>query len=174
MLVYHGSPNKFSKFDYSRIRTNGTSEGVGFYFTDKESIARGYGGGGYLYTVELKGKKAISDNRKTITKAQVKKLLEAVEKNTTSYIENYGDIGSGGYNKVFNQALDNLYDYNDTDTEIMGELYNACGENEEIVKLFYTVLGYDHIESNPEWGGEQKIYIALTNDIINIKKVEKI
>ena len=68
MELYHGSSNKFNKFDYSKIRTNGTSEGLGFYFTDSKEIASQYGDNGYLYTVKLNANKSLSDNEKTISK----------------------------------------------------------------------------------------------------------
>lgn len=172
MLVYHGSPNNFDRFDYSRIRTNGTSEGVGFYFTDNKSIATGYGQKGYLYTVELKGNKALSDNYKTITENELKKLMIALD-DETDYLSNYGDVNFEGYENVLNTALQSEYNNCDTDTEILGSLYNSCGENEIVVTLFYELLGYDYIKSIPEWGN-QTLYIALTNDIIEVLEIESL
>ena len=40
MLVYHGSKELFTEFSYSRIGTNGTTEGQGFYFTDNLQVAK--------------------------------------------------------------------------------------------------------------------------------------
>lgn len=173
MEVFHGSPHKFKEFDYGRIRTNGTTEGVGFYFTDSESIARGYGDGGYLYVVDFQGKKALSDRKLTITKAEARKYIEELHK-SADFLENYGEVEYQGYDTILAEALENEYGNCDTDTEFMGSLYNACGENEVVVTLLHSVLGYDHIVSKPDWGGKQNLYIALTNDIIKIKKVEKI
>ena len=170
MKVYHGSPNLFSKFDYSRIRTNGTSEGVGFYFTDNKDIATGYAQNGYLYIVELNGRKALSDNEKTLTRNELKKLLIELDKRIEC-LSNYGDVHYDGFENVLNTALNLEYDNNDTDTDIMGSLYNSNGESEVVIHLFYELLGYDHIVSNPSWGN-QKLYIALTNDIIDIIEVE--
>lgn len=172
MIVYHGSPNKFDQFDYSRIRTNGTSEGVGFYFTDNKQIASGYGSNGYIYTVELNVSKALSDNRKTLTIDEIKQLVIELDKQE-EYLSNYGDVSFEGYDKVLQIAIDNLYNYNDTDTEIMGSIYNECGENENVIHLFHELLGYDYIESTPDWGN-QKLYIALTNDVIEILEIEEL
>lgn len=170
MIVYHGSPNKFEQFDYSRIRTNGTSEGVGFYFTDNKSIATGYGNKGYLYTVNLSGKKAMSDNEKTLTKGEIRTLI--IELNEREeFLSNFGDVDYEGFEKVLRNAVNNTYDYCDTDSELISVIYNTAGENEIVIELFREVLGYDHITSTPDWGN-QKLYIALTNDIIEIVEVE--
>lgn len=172
IMVYHGSPNKFNQFDYSKIRTNGTSEGVGFYFTDNKGIASGYGNEGYLYTVKLNAHKSLSDNEKTLTKDELRLYIEELQK-YTDYLSNYGEVAYQGYENVLSMALDETYNYCDTDTEIMGSIYNACGENEKVVTLFYEILGYDHIISIPDWGN-QKLYIALTNDIINILEIDEL
>lgn len=171
MKVYHGSPNKFNQFDYSKIRTNGTSEGVGFYFTDSLDIATGYAQNGYIYIAELNGTKALSDNEKTISRDDLKKLLIELNK-STDCLSNYGDVDFEGLENVLETALDMEY-ANNTDTEIMGSLYNSNGESEDVLNAFYEVLGYDHIVSAPTWGN-QTLYIALTNDIINIVEVKEL
>lgn len=173
MIVYHGSPNKFTEFDYSRIRTNGTTEGLGFYFTDTKRIARGYAQNGFLYTIKMNGAKPLSDNHKNLTKEEVKKLIIELDKHT-DFLTNYGEVEYEGYENVLNTAVNNEYDFTDTDTNIMGSLYTSCGENEIVIKLFYELLGYDYIESEPEWGGEQTVYVALTNDVIDILEIEDI
>jgi len=175
MELYHGSSNMFNSFDYSKIRTNGTSEGLGFYFTDSKEIAEGYGENGYLYTIKLNANKSLSDNEKTISKNDLKHYIIKLQ-NYTDYLSNFGDVNYDGYKNVLNKAVNDTYgtyDSCDTDTEIMGSIYNACGENEDVITLFYTILGYDYITSVPEWG-KQKLYIALTNDIIDIVKIEKL
>ena len=172
MELYHGSSNMFNSFDYSKIRTNGTSEGLGFYFTDSKEIAEGYGENGYLYTIKLNANKSLSDNEKTISKNDLRHYIIKLQ-NYTDYLSNFGDVNYDGYKNVLNTAVNDTYDDCDTDTEIMGNIYNSCGENEDVITLFYTLLGYDHILSIPKWG-KQELYIALTNDIIDIIKVEKL
>ena len=49
LVVYHGSPNVFNEFSYKFIRQNGTSEGIGHYFTTNKEIADGYGSNGKVY-----------------------------------------------------------------------------------------------------------------------------
>lgn len=172
MQLYHGSINKFKQFDYAKIRTNGTSEGIGFYFTDSKKVATSYATQGYLYTVDFNGNKALSDNKLTLTKEEVKRLVIALYDCDGSILPDYGDLTFSGYENVLSEAINNIYNYNGTDTEIIGSLYNQCGESEKVLTLLYGVLGYDHIISVPDWG-KQTLYIALTNDIITIKEVEK-
>lgn len=170
MLVYHGSPNKFDKFSYDKIRTNGTMEGAGFYFTDNKEIAKGYGGNsGYLYTAKLNINKSLSNEKKTLTIKEVEDLIKALPEDA-DFLSNYGDVDYEGYNEVMERALDSEYKYADSDTEILGSIYNACGENQKVIELFYSELGYDSIIARPDWG-RQTIYIALTNDIIQISNV---
>lgn len=178
MIVWHGSPHKFDTFDSKYIRTNGTSEGVGYYFTDNLKIGKGYGQDGYLYHVQLKLNKPLSDNKMTLTEKQAHKIIIAID-NEVGYLDNYGEVDYEGYENVLNTALEHEYRGCDTDTDFMGALYNACGESERVLDLFYTVLGYDHVVAIPEWGQankeiSHKVYIALTNDIIKIKDRIKI
>ena len=44
-VVYHGSPEDFTRFSLDYLGANGTAEGYGFYFTDQKSIAEGYSQG---------------------------------------------------------------------------------------------------------------------------------
>lgn len=55
-VVYHGSANKFTKFDYGKI---GTSSGVkilgdSFYFSDNSGLAKGYGDNIYECYIDIK------------------------------------------------------------------------------------------------------------------------
>lgn len=171
-ILYHGSPNKFTQFDTKKIRTNGTSEGVGFYFTTNKDIAKNYANDGYLYTVNLDTQKSLSDNSKTINKNQLHEILIKLNK-YTDYLENYGDISNGNFENVLNQAVENEYEYNNTDVEIIGSIYNTIGENPVILDILYKDFNYTHIKSTPDWG-EQELYIALNNEIIKIIEIEKI
>ena len=43
LVVYHGTKAQFEEFAGEKIGQSGTSEGVGFYFTTDENIAKGFG-----------------------------------------------------------------------------------------------------------------------------------
>ncbi|WCK57436.1 hypothetical protein PP175_25555 (plasmid) [Aneurinibacillus sp. Ricciae_BoGa-3] len=170
MIVFHGSKEFFDTFDYSKIGLNGTSEGKGFYFTDSMSIASGYGENGYLYTVEFNGKKSLSSEKKTITRQQLKKYLLALDKET-EYLSNWGDKDYEGLEKVLNEAVRGEYEQSDNDVDMISGIANTCGDMETSLSLVYQMLGYDSIIVDAEWGNGQRIYIALTNDIIEMVDV---
>lgn len=172
MIVYHGSKNLFSTFDYGRIGTNGTNEGKGFYFTDNVKVANGYADSGFLYSVEFSGKKSLSSDNKTITKSQLRKYLAKLNK-TTDYLSNWGDVNYSGITKILNEAVDGEYEGNDNDVDLICGICNASGNTETSLTLLYNMLGYDSIVLDADWGF-QKLYIALTNDIIKIKKMDNL
>lgn len=172
MLVYHGSKEKFDTFDMSQIGLNGTSEGKGLYFTDTKSIAEGYGHKGYLYTVEFSGKKPLSETKVTISKSNLRKFLKVLDKET-DYLSNWGDVSYSGFENVLNDAVESELGGSDNDVDLIAGICNASGSIEQTLEILYNVLGYDSIISGAEWGGNQKIHIALVNDIIQIKQVTK-
>lgn len=172
MKVYHGSNQLFDKFDYEEIGTNGTSEGQGFYFTDNEDVAHGYGQNGYIYTAEFNGKKSLSSNSKTITRKQLAIYLTELN-NQVDYLSNWGEVDYDGFDKVLKDAVEGEYDNNDNDVDIICGIANSCGDMETSLKLIYKLFGYDCIICDAEWDN-QRLYIALVNDIIKIEKVEQV
>lgn len=173
MIVYHGSKQKFDQFDYKYMGLNGTSEGFGFYFTDSKQIAEGYAYEGYLYTVDFVGKKPLSYTSKTITKEQLTRYLKRLDE-TGQYLANYGETEYEGFNKVLNDAVNNVYHYSDDDVEMICGICNAYGCKEEPLRELYNMFGYDSIEVQAEWGiVPHKIYIATVHEAIQIINVEK-
>lgn len=171
MKAYHGSPNQFTEFKFDFIRTNGTSEGIGFYFTDNKQIAANYAQNGFIYTVNIDGKKALSDNEITLTRNELASLVTELDKHNDC-LSNYGDTSYEGFQNVLNMALDNLLT-SESDTEILADLFNSNGEDNTVIDLFVNLLGYDHaVIENPEWGN-QTIITVLTNDIISIENIEE-
>lgn len=176
MLVYHGSPNKFDKFDYNKIGENGTAEGFGFYFTDKKSIAENYAGSGYIYTVELKGKE-LSGTEMTITEKQFRKLALHLNKKG-EYLSNFGEVAYDGLENVLRIAVETEYESSEDDAELIGGIINAYGDKEGVLQAAYKLLGYGFIKDNePKWGhsnGNQTVYVALANEVIEVHKIEKV
>ena len=79
-LVYHGSAAIFTEFFADFMSQNGSSEGQGFYFTDYKPMAQGYEkNGGQLLEGYLDIKKPLSDSEVTLTAAEVKRLIRAVD-----------------------------------------------------------------------------------------------
>lgn len=175
MKWYHGSPNKFTEFDPDRIGLNGTAEGIGYYFTDKKRIAEAYGEEGYLYTAKIAGKKPLSSVEKTITTKELEWILSRLDEEL-EYLSNYGEVAYSGREQIMREAISAEYNYNDTDAEILESMYANSGQDPIVIKLFHEGLGYDHIEptQESEWGEDQKILIALTNDIIKFERIEEL
>jgi len=178
MKVYHGSKSKFDQFNHDYIGANGTSEGIGFYFTDSKRIAEGYAEKGYLYTVEFNGKKSLSSDKKIITKSQLKKFLKALDQKR-EYLSNHDDVEYEGYQKVLNKATETEYNSATNDVDMICGICNASGSPETCMNTVYEVLGYDSIILDAIWGltkegMTQRLYIALVNEAFNIVEVKKI
>jgi hypothetical protein len=170
MIGYHGSTSLFEVFDYDKIGTNGTSEGIGFYFTNNKNVAMGYGQQGFIYTVDIHYQKPLSSEKKTITKTQLKKYLSILHQET-EYLSNWGDIEYEGFVNVLNRAVESEFNHSENDVELISGISHASGNIEVGLTTLYKVLGYDSIVMEADWGNQQ-LYIALTNDIITIVDVQ--
>jgi hypothetical protein len=170
-LLYHGSPSVFNDFDYRRIGANGTTEGFGFYFTDEKRIAEKYGQKGCIFEVFLHGN-ALSGNKTTMTKAEYGKLISYLDEQE-DYLSNYGEKDYEGYQTVLKRALNDYYQCN-SDSELIGSLVNSSGSAELILTAIYQLLGYGYlIDYETIWGDEQNVYVAFTNDVIEIVNANK-
>ena len=169
MLVYHGSKELFTEFSYSRIGTNGTTEGQGFYFTDNLQVAKSYSDkDGYVYEVDFMGKKSLDSDRIAMKSSEIKKVLLALH-SENDILSNWDDVECYGLNKVLNMAIENIMLCN-SDVEIYGSLCNMNGGIEDVAKTFNKVLGYDSIVVKADWAN-QNIYIAMIPEIIRIVNV---
>ncbi|WP_442637881.1 ADP-ribosyltransferase-containing protein [Rossellomorea marisflavi] len=172
MFVYHGSPTLFENFDYSKVGTNGTAEGKGMYFTDNKKIAESYANEGYLYKVKFSGRKSLSSDSLTFSEEDFRKLVIELDEET-DYLSNWGDTGSEPLNTVVDYAVEGEYENAESDTDLLGSLINSSGDIEAVNRLAYTLLGYDSIVVDAEWGN-QRLYIALVQDVIDIVSVEAV
>lgn len=172
-IIYHGSKNNFKEFSFTKIRTNATSEGVGFYCTDKKSIAEGYGYGGYLLEYNFVGKKELSSTKVTLTRSMLKKYLLALHEED-NYLDNYGDISYEGLTKVLNTAINNSLEYATDDVDIISGICNAYGDFEKPLKILTKLFGFDHSIVKAAWGGNQTIYLILNQSAIQFIKSTKL
>lgn len=93
-VVYHGSGAKFTKFIYDYMSKHGSSEGQGFYFTDKKDMAQGYEKkGGQLLKGYLNISKPLSDSKITMKRTELTKLLKAVDPTGDDVVINYDPEG---------------------------------------------------------------------------------
>ncbi len=148
-VVYHGSPAIFTEFSADFMSSHGSSEGQGFYFTDYKPMAEGYQkNGGQLLEGYLNIQKPLSDSEVTLKRAEVRKLLQALDPTGDDLVLNYDSGGGMGYpsrswyNRALNDTL-NAVMGNESDSEILGELANAMGDSGAVLEKVRSVLGYD-------------------------------
>ena len=149
-VVYHGSGAVFTKFSADFMSQNGSSEGQGFYFTDYKPMAEGYSKkGGQLLEGYLDMKKPLSDSEVTLTSAEVRNLIKAVDPTGDDLVLNYDSKGGMGYpsrawyNRSVEDTLRATMSTSDSDSEILAELANGMGDPGAVLKAAREVLGYD-------------------------------
>lgn len=160
LTMYHSTDADFNTFTYDNLGKTGLAYGEGFYFTDSEKAKKTYGKN--TKTVYLDISKPMEIGKRTMTKNDFKKLVEAVNERTNGQVEaDYGNI---------NDALQ-VYEYGGDDIDLVNELKNESGlSNAEYYSLLRETLGYDGIKANNKTNGEDGNYwIAFNpNQIKNI------
>lgn len=170
LLVYHGSPNRFTEFSHSYMSTNGSAEGQGFYFTNKKTMAEGYKrDGGQLLSGYLLIKKPLSDSEKTLTRAEVKKLIETLDPTGDDVVVNYDSKGGLGYpsRSWYARALEDTVNavmrYSDTDPEILAEIANSGAGTKAVVSTIRKLFGYDGYIVEGKYEGAT-VYVAFESN----------
>ena len=152
-VMYHGSPAKFTIFSSKKMGSTGTSRGKGFYFSPSKEFASGYvDKGGKLYEVFLDIRKPLAYDHRTMTRAQIAKLLDALDRKLEALngpdmgvLMDFGDVHVEGRRNVLNQAAELLDGGNDSDVDVFSELVNITGDYNTVAAVTYEVLGYDGI-----------------------------
>lgn len=148
--VYHGSQAQFTEFSADFMSMHGSMEGQGFYFTDNRSMAEGYKrDGGQLLEGYLNISKPLSDSEVTMTKAELKKLLKAVDPAGDDVVINYDPTGGMGYpskawyNRALAATVEQIYSTSDSDSEILADVANSGAGAGATTKAARKALGYD-------------------------------
>lgn len=148
--VYHGSQAQFTEFSADFMSMHGSMEGQGFYFTDNRSMAEGYKrDGGQLLEGYLNISKPLSDSEVTMTKAELKKLLKAVDPTGDDVVINYDPTGGMGYpskawyNRALAATVEQIYSTSDSDSEILADVANSGAGAGETTRAARKALGYD-------------------------------
>ena len=169
-VVYHGSGAKFTKFSYDFMSSHGSSEGQGFYFTDKKEMAQGYEqDGGQLLEGYLNITKPLSDSKVTIKKAELTKLLKAVDPTGDDVIINYDPSGGMGYpsktwyNRALAGTVAQMMEYNESDSEILADIANSGAGSEVVLQKVRELLGYDGYIVEGKYD-EAAVYVAFTSE----------
>ena len=174
--VYHGSAALFTKFSADFMSQNGSSEGQGFYFTDAKTMAQGYEKkGGQLLEGYLDIKNPLSDSEVTLSSAEVKRLIKAIDPTGDDLVLNYDSMGGIGYpsrawyNRAVNDTLRMTMETSESDSEILAELANGMGDPGAVLKAAREVLGYDGYIVEGKYD-DATVYVAF--DSSQFKKVD--
>ena len=163
LVVYHGSTADFTEFSYKFANRNGQADGRGFYFTDNRSFAEGYQNkDGKLFEVYLSIQKPLNPDKLTITKAELRKILDAIDP-SGDYMANYaeddrGYPGAAWRAKALNSTVNAIYDSSENNADILAELYSSFGGGEVLAEV-RKVSGYDGFIKKDQNGN--MIYIAF-------------
>lgn len=155
LLMYHGSPEKFTIFDSDFMSQHGSSKGYGFYFSPDKKMAEGYGD---VMTVYLDIKNPLSKDKLSISRKEMKNLILDVEKNIAekwgsedgTLLDNFGDTRRYGRDRVLEDAIDMLME-NENDVDVFWELKNIGGDYDSVAKSFRKILKKDGIITPKEY-----------------------
>lgn len=148
-VVYHGSPNEFTVFDTSKIGSStGTSDGRGFYFTTRKSYAESFASqDGNLFEVFLDIRNPLSYDKKTITKAQLKKIFRSIDKSEYERegehytLSNYADYTRVGIENTIAEAVNLEYEYAYNDVELINSIIAGSGDLGLVMNAVRGVTG---------------------------------
>ena len=157
LVVYHGTNAQFDTFSYDKIGTNGTVEGVGFYFTDDADTAAGYKKqSGEVKECYLSIQKPLRHNSHYLSFEDVKNIIQKAaelqseeyeEDLKDSFVSNYADTYSMNFEDAVEEAAYMIYAEDKTDTDILGEI--AYAANSEFANRATTLItGYDGVITN--------------------------
>jgi hypothetical protein len=165
---YHGSPQEFQEFSYEFMGSTGTAEGFGFYFTSDKSVAEMFADGGMLKKSILEINKPLNFEGRTISEDEFAHFLRTLDPTGEDYLSNWGDVNYEGYEQVVRTAVEGEMSGSDNDVDLISGVIQASGgDAESVYKVLKQALGYDGIiVNNPNWGGNQVVYVVFDNSQI--------
>ena len=172
MVVYHGSPNEFTIFDTSKIGSStGTSDGRGFYFTTRKSYAESFATQeGNLFEVFLDIRNPLSYDKKTITKAQLKKIFRSIDKSEYERegehytLSNYADYTKVGIENTIAEAVNLEYESADNDVELINSIIAGSGDFGLVMNAVRGVTGKSSMIA-PKENGDIHYIVTFPNQI---------
>jgi len=167
-IGYHGSPKEFEEFSYEFMGDTGTAEGFGFYFTSDKNIAKMFADGGALKKAALEINKPLNFTGRTISEDELAVFLKALDPTGEDYLSNWGEADYEGYENVLRTAVKGEMSGSSNDVDLISGIIQAAGRNAEFVyNVLKQTLGYDGIiVDDPNWGGNQVVYVVFNNNQI--------
>lgn len=152
--MFHGTPDSdMYFFDSERIGENGAQRGYGFYLTSSLDFAKGYTGDEdnpgkvILAFANITNPAPDTKAKSKITKEMLGKFIkEHVDPTAESgFLSNWGDVSTTSYEKILQKYLDSAFEYNNTDWEIITQLYYDQDDLsfDDFFKFITKDFGYD-------------------------------
>jgi hypothetical protein len=169
LTMYHGTDAIFNVFDYTKIGTQGVSEGAGFYFTNSQDVAKGYGS---PLEVNLSIQKPLAYDAKPFTRSVLQRLIKRVAEIESvetgmgigdGFLSNYGDINYEGFNSVLRDATESMVN-EEAALDQISSIINSGVSIETVNKAVTEVTGYDGVVSkgfSNEGSEDNTIYVAF-------------
>jgi len=159
LKVYHGSLARFDTFSFKHLGSTGSAHGRGFYFTDDPQLAAGYATKddevGHIYSGFLNIRRLLGESNKKLRRRDVYNLLHKMVRNGSEILWDFNDLNKYQLETVLSQAVDQLFDTNTNDADILAELGNLDNA-EDVHRAFGGSPGYQY---TPPDG--RHYYIAL-------------
>lgn len=171
-VFYHGSDQKFDHFELGNYGKNGVAGGRGVYITSDKEHAKKYTGkineSGYLYQVTFDPGRELSATDLTMDKKEVSKFVDVLDRKY-DYLENWGDVDFEGRNKVKQEAVSTLIEYNSNDVDLYNEVINEVGSQPEALHALRQVDNFTHTIV-PHTDADFDEVVVLNPNDINIQK----
>lgn len=175
IIVYHGSPNKFTEFKTDLMGKTGTVSGRGFYFTDNKDFAEKFSSEeGQIIEAYLNLKKPLSNKEITIDRKDLIKFIKDIDPTGDEFLSNYGNINKKGYDNVLKEALDIEYKYSKNDVDLINGIFNIIGgDYKEFFDKVESILGYDGIvvKKSEQEGGRTEYIVFKPNQIKSTENI---
>lgn len=165
ITLYHGSPNNFNEFDFSKIGQNNTANGFGFYFALSQELAENYCQNGFIYEVSLSPGKELNYTEVSLAKDELEKILANLSlEQQEDLFYNWDENLAVGKEKCINALLGQ----SGNDVEIIDNLVNQTN-NVELILDAFSKKGYTHYFK--EYESADKEYVVISKDALHIKNV---
>ena len=147
LKVYHGSLTRFDTFSFKHLGSTGSAHGRGFYFTDDPQLAAGYATKddevGHIYSGFLNIRRLLGESNKKLRRRDVYNLLHKMVRNGSEILWDFNDLNKYQLETVLSQAVDQLFDTNTNDADILAELGNLDNA-EDVHRAFGGSPGYQY------------------------------
>lgn len=170
VMLYHGTPHQFDKFDLAYLSTGfgEQSHGYGVYLTTSKDTAKTYSQGKFIYTVEVPDGKYL--NNKKIRRSE---SLSIAKKFFKYYIteDEYGkEAYKGIENEFWNEECKYIAECSDG-TSVYGTIASLIGSDKR-TSLFLDSIGYIGLMIYSDYSHDNFINYVIF-DANKIKIVDK-